>query len=36
MSLTIEPSTVDSQRFYAVRDSVTGTVVAQYTLQTGL
>ncbi len=33
--LTIEPSTVDSERYYAVRDQVTGTIVAQYTFADG-
>ncbi len=33
--LTIEPSTVDSERFYAVRDQATGTIVAQYTFADG-
>lgn len=33
--LTIQPSTVDSQRFYAVHDDTTGTDMAEYTFADG-
>lgn len=33
--LSIEPSTVDSQRYYAVRDETAGTMIAEYTFADG-